>query len=435
MAARERTTDPKQTMTETETNSESESDELPVQYVDIERARERLDDDTVVKQTPVEVSTSLGNLVDAEVHLKMEHLQWTGSFKTRGAYNKISQDVANGVTEFIAASAGNHAQGVALAATKCGADSTIYMPVDAPQAKVDATRSYGATVELVGKDFQETMAHAQAAVEDSDAEFVHAYDDTDIIAGQGTLGTEMYHDCPDVDTVIVPIGGGGLISGVSTAMKHLSPETRVVGVQATGAETVHESLDKGIPVTLEEVDTIADGIATGGISETTLRIIQENVDEVVTVTDTEIAQAILFLMERAKQVVEGAGAASVAALLSDDLDVTDETVMPLLCGGNLDMTQLQTVLVHALTQRKQRIRLRVRIDDRPGKMEDLSGIIADQGANIHDVRHDRSVEDLEVGEAYLVFTVETSGAEHAASIVDAIEAEEYSVDDVTRATA
>jgi len=278
------------------------------------------------------------------------------------------------------------------------------------------------------------MAHAQAAVEDSDAAFVHAYDDLDIIAGQGTLGAEMYHDRPDADTVIVPIGGGGLISGVSTAIKHLSPETRVVGVQATGAETVHESLDKGMPVTLDEVDTIADGIATGGISETTLSIIQANVDEVVTVTDTEIAKAILLLLKRAKQVVEGAGAASVAALLSDDLDVAGETVMPLLCGGNLDMTQLQTVLVHALTQRKQRIRLRVRIDDRPGKMEEISGIIADQGANIHNVRHDRSVADLEVGEAYLVFTVETAGAEHAASIVDAIENEDYSVEDVTRST-
>ena len=428
------------TTSESESGSGSENDpdaaeshQLPVSYVDIERARERLDDDSVVKQTPVERSTSLGDFVDAEVYLKMEHLQWTGSFKTRGAYNKISQDVADGTEEFIAASAGNHAQGVALAATKCGADSTIYMPEDAPQTKVDATRGYGATVELVGKDFQETMAHAQSAVEDTDAAFVHAYDDVDIIAGQGTLGAEMYHDCPDADTVIVPIGGGGLISGVSTAIKHLSPDTRVVGVQATGAETVHESLDKGIPVTLDSVDTIADGIATGGISEATLRIIQANVDEVVTVSDTRIARAILLLMERAKQVVEGAGAASVAALLSDDLDVSGERVMPLLCGGNLDMTQLQTVLVHALTQRKQRIQLRVHIDDRPGQMSTLSGIIAEQGANIFDVRHDRAVENLEVGDAYLVFTVETSGAEHAASIVDAIEQHGYGVADVTQA--
>jgi threonine dehydratase len=407
-----------------------DGDDLPVTYRDIERARERLDDDSVVKETPVERSTSLGSFVDAEVYLKMEHLQWTGSFKTRGAYNKIRQDVDRGVDAFVAASAGNHAQGVALAASTCGADATIYMPEDAPQAKVDATRGYGATVELVGKDFQETMSAAQSAVEGTDAEFVHAFDDPDIIAGQGTLGTEMYHDCPDVDTVVVPIGGGGLISGVSTAVKHLSPETRVIGVQATGAETVHESLDKGMPVTLDEVDTIADGIATGGISETTLRIIRANVDEVVTVTDTEIARAILLLLERAKQVVEGAGAASVAAVLSDDVDVADETVMPLLCGGNLDMTRLQTVLIHALTARQQLVRLRIRIDDRPGKLEEIAGIIADYGANIHDVRHDRSVDDLEIGDAYLVFRVETSGAEHAAAIVDAVEAADYSVENI-----
>lgn len=405
--------------------------DLPVQYADIEQAHERLDDNSVVKETPVERSTSLGEFVGGEVYLKMEHLQWTGSFKTRGAYNKVWQDVERGVDQFIAASAGNHAQGVALAATTCRANSTIYMPENAPQAKVDATRDYGATVELVGKNFQETMAHATSVAEETDAEFVHAYDDTDIIAGQGTLGIEMYEDCPDVDTIVVPIGGGGLISGISTAFKHLSPETRVVGVQATGAETVHESLDKGAPVTREEVDTIADGIATGGVSQPTLSIIQRNVDEIVTVSDSQIAQAILLLLERAKQVVEGAGAASVAAILSDDLDVTDETVMPLLCGGNLDMTMLRTVLVHALTERQQIMRLRVRIDDQPGKMSDISGIVADYGANIHDVRHDRSVDHLNVGEAYLVFTVETSGAEHAASIIDGIEAAGYSVENIT----
>ena len=412
--------------------SDTDPAEPAVTYADIERARERLDDDTVVKQTPVERSSSLDDLTGGEVYLKMEHLQWTGSFKTRGAYNKIVQDVGRGVDEFVAASAGNHAQGVALAATKCGVESTIFMPTTAPQANVDATRDYGATVELVGKDFQETMTSAQSAVEGTDAEFVHAYDDTDIIAGQGTLGSEMYHDNPDTDTVVVPIGGGGLISGVSTAIKHLSPETRVVGVQATGASTVHESLDKGIPVTLDEVDTIADGIATGGISETTLRIIQSNVDEVVTVTDTEIASAILLLMERAKQVVEGAAAASVAAILSDDLDVSGETVMPLLCGGNLDMTQMREVLIHALTQRQQLLQLRVRIDDHPGVMEEISGVIAQQGANIHDVRHERSVDDLEIGEAYLVFNVETSGAEHASSIIRAIRGAGYPVDNVAQ---
>jgi threonine dehydratase len=411
----------------------SGSRDRPIQYEDIERAHERLDDETVVKRTPVERSTSLGELVGGDVNLKMEHLQWTGSFKTRGAYNKIKQDVQSGVDEFVAASAGNHAQGVALAATKCGAESTIVMPNTAPQAKVDATREYGATVELVGQDFQDAMAYARKqTAHTDDIEFVHAYDDRDIVAGQGTLGVEMCEDCPDIDTVVVPIGGGGLISGVATAMKHLSPETRVVGVQAVGAETVHESLDKGVPVQLDEVDTIADGIATGGISDLTLDTIEAHVDEVVTVTDTEISRAILILLERAKQVVEGAAAASVAAILSDDLDVRDETVMPVLCGGNLDMTMLKTVIVHALSEREQFLQLRVRIDDLPGEMATISGVIADHGANIRSVRHDRSVEDLSIGEANLVFEVETSGVEHARSIVESVESEGYSVEKMNR---
>ena len=399
-----------------------------VEFSDIEAARDRLDNESVVKHTPVERSTSLGELTGSDVFLKMEHLQWTGSFKTRGAYNKIAQLAAAGETErVVAASAGNHAQGVALAATTLGVESTIVMPEAAPQAKVDATRGYGATVELVGQDFQEAMTHAQGLVEDDATAFVHAYDDPAIVAGQGTLGVEMCEDCADVDTVVVPIGGGGLISGIATAFSELSPETRVVGVQAEGAATVPESLDKGIPATLDSVDTIADGIATGGISELTLSLIEQHVDEVVTVTDGEIARAILLLLERAKQVVEGAGAASVAALLSEDLNVGDETVLALLCGGNLDMTMLRTVLIHALTDREQILRLRVRITDRPGEMGAVSSIIADHDANIRHVRHDRSVPELDVGEAYLVFEIETSGTGHARNVIRSIRDHGYEV--------
>ena len=399
-----------------------------VAFEDIEAARERIDDETVVKHTPVERSTSLDDLTGGEVHLKMEHLQWTGSFKTRGAYNKIARLVdEDGADRVVAASAGNHAQGVALAATTLGVDATIVMPKTAPQTKVDATRGYGASVELVGQDFQEAMDHAQGLVSGGDAEFVHAYDDPAIVAGQGTLGVEMYEDLPEVDVVVVPIGGGGLISGIATAFAELSPETKVVGVQAEGASTVPDSLDKGVPVTLDSVDTIADGIATGGVSDLTLSLIEEHVDRVVTVTDGEIARAVLFLLERAKQVVEGAGAASVAALLDDDFDVSGQTVMPLLCGGNLDMTMLQTVLVHALTDREQILRLRVRIDDRPGKMEEVSGLIADHDANIQTVRHDRSAPELDVGEAHLVFQVETAGAGHARALIRSIRDRGYEV--------
>ena len=405
-----------------------------VTFGDIEAAGENLDDPSVVKRTPTERSTSLERMTGArEVHLKLEHLQWTGSFKTRGAYNKIRSCLAERpVEEVVAASAGNHAQGVALAATKLGVDSTIVMPRNAPQTKVDATREYGATVELVGQDFRAAMAYAEDLVSGDDVEFIHAFDDPAIVAGQGTLGVEMHEDLPEVDTVIVPIGGGGLISGIATAFGELSPETRIVGVQAEGAATVPDSLDKGIPQTMDSVDTIADGIATGGISELTLSIIQRRVDSVVTVTDSEIAEAVLVLMERAKQVVEGAGAASVAAVRSDDLDVSGETVMPLLCGGNLDMTMLRAVLIHALTRRKQMLRLRVRITDQPGMMAELSGIIADHDANIHTVRHDRAVEGLNVGEAYLVFEVETNGAGHAANIIDAIMEHGYEVNVVNR---
>uniref|UniRef100_UPI003AAA611D threonine ammonia-lyase n=1 Tax=Halorubrum sp. DTA98 TaxID=3402163 RepID=UPI003AAA611D len=324
-----------------------------------------------------------------------------------------------------------HRDGSDRAATTLGVESTIVMPKTAPQTKIDATRGYGATVELVGRDFQAATEYAKELVAESDAEFVHAFDDPAIVAGQGTLGLEMIEDVPAADTVIVPIGGGGLISGIATAFAERRPETRIVGVQAEGAATVHDSLAKGTPRTLDSVDTIADGIATGGISDLTLSIIEEHVDEVVTVTDAAIADAILLLMERAKQVVEGAGAASVAALISDDLDVTDERVVALLCGGNLDMTMLMEVVIHAMTRRKQILRLRIHIDDRPGKMEHISGVIADCGANIQTVRHDRGITDLSVGEAYLVFQVETSGAEQAAEIVDSIAEQGYDVDIVS----
>ncbi|MFC6991859.1 threonine ammonia-lyase [Haladaptatus sp. GCM10025707] len=402
---------------------------VSIELGDIQAARERFDDEAVVRHTPVETSRSLSRMSGADVHLKMEHLQRTGSFKTRGAYNKLKQvAAAGGVTRVVAASAGNHAQGVALAATKVGIDSTIVMPKNAPQAKIDATRDYGGDVELHGSNFPEAMTYARTLTQADDTIFVHAYDDPDIAAGQGTIGLEIYEDLPDVDTVIVPIGGGGLIGGISTALKALDSDIRVVGVQADSASTVPESLDKGGPHSIDHPNTIADGIATGGISQLTYELIEAHVDEVITVSDDEISNGILILLERAKQLVEGAGAVSIAALLSDKLDVEGETVVPLLCGGNIDMSMLQTVLTHALTERCQLLRLRVKIEDQPGKMTEISGIIAEQGANIRDVRHDRAVDDLRVGEAYLVFQVVTSGTEHAESIRGAIEGAGYEVE-------
>jgi threonine dehydratase len=402
-----------------------------VTLADIEAARARFDDPAIVRQTPIETNRSLSEMSGADVRLKMEHLQRTGSFKTRGAYNKLKQEAERGSDRHVvAASAGNHAQGVALAATTVGLDSTIVMPENAPQAKVDATRGYGATVELHGATFGEAMARAEAMGEEPENLFVHAYDDPAIVAGQGTLGLEMAEQVPDADTVIVPIGGGGLIGGVSTALSTLDDDVRVIGVQADLAATVPDSLQKGVPVDEESPKTIADGIATGSVSELTLGLIEAHVDRVVTVSDDDIARSILVVLERAKQLIEGAGAASVAALLSDAVDVEGETVVPLLCGGNIDMSMLQTVLTHALTDRSQLLRLRIRIRDQPGEMGRISGIIGERGANIRTVRHDRAVGDLEVGDAYLVFQVVTSGEGHATNVMSAIEDAGYEVERV-----
>ncbi|MHC3437449.1 threonine ammonia-lyase [Natrialbaceae archaeon A-gly3] len=401
---------------------------MTVTLTDIEQARAQLDDKSVVQQTPVDTSRSLEVETGAAVHLKMEHLQRTGSFKVRGAYNKLRRVAESDcdATRAVAASAGNHAQGVALAATKTGLESTIVMPKSASQAKIDATAGYGATVELHGYDFRDAMTYAKSIVDD-DSLFVHAYDDPEIVAGQGTLGLEILEQVPDVQTVVVPIGGGGLISGIATAIGEQSPETRVIGVQAEGAATVPQSLDKGHPQSVETVQTIADGIATGGISRLTYELIDEYVDEIVTVSDTEISEAILFLLERTKQMVEAAGATSVAAICSDEVDVEGETVVPVLSGGNLGLTDLQTVLTHGLTYRDQLVRLRVRITDEPGKMAHISETIASHDVNIRDVKHDRSVKELNVGDAYLDFRIETNGVDQTNRVIESLRAEGYTV--------
>ncbi|TYL37963.1 threonine ammonia-lyase [Natronococcus pandeyae] len=398
---------------------------------DIDDAARRFDDPDIVQPTPVEYSRTLSERTGGEVHLKMEHLQRTGSFKTRGAYRKLlTLSERDDVGEVIAASAGNHAQGVALAATKTGIPATIVMPTTAPQSKIEATEGYGANVVLEGLDFGAAVDHARTLADRDGTAFVHAFDDPDIVAGQGTVALEIVEDVPDVDTVVVPIGGGGLIAGIGAALAEYAPDVRIVGVQAESAATVPESLDKGEPLDIDDPNTIADGIATGGTSSLTLDLIDEHVDQVVTVSDAEIASGVVLLLERAKQLVEGAGAAPVAALLSDRLDVADETVVPVLSGGNLDMSMLQTLLTHELTSRSQLIRLRVRIDDEPGKMAQLSTCIAERGANIRTVHHYRANDSLSVGEAYLVFLVETSGASHASGIIETIEDEGYDVERV-----
>ncbi|MFW5934663.1 MAG: threonine ammonia-lyase [Halolamina sp.] len=403
---------------------------MTVSLADVQAARERIEGVERMRETPVRQSATLGETVGADVWLKLEHFQKTGSFKPRGAYNCISRIADRGEAErVVAASAGNHAQGVAFAATECGLDSLVFMPETAPQAKIDATRGYGATVELRGDTFADAMAAAQERAGEPGTAFVHAYDDADVIAGQGTLGLELLEQIPDLDTVVVPIGGGGLISGVATAMQAAEHDVRVVGVQAEAAATAPQSLQKGEPVENETPDTIADGIATGSLSDQTFEIIQERVDEVEIVDDTEIANATLWLLERTKQMVEGAAAASVAPLLSGELDV-DGTVAPLLCGGNIDIATLQDVLTRALVDRRQFVTIRIRIDDRPGVLGELASLIGKHDTNIRDVRHDRSEQGLPVGEADIVARLTTPSEAAIERIVEDIEDAGYTVRDV-----
>jgi threonine dehydratase len=406
---------------------------MTVSLEDVRTARERLADAEGIRETPVMRNETLSERVDADVWLKLEQFQKTGSFKPRGAYNRISElaasEDADDIEQVVAASAGNHAQGVAYAATERGMDSLIFMPETAPQAKIDATEGYGATVELRGETFAEAMAAAQARADDPGNAFVHAYDDPDVIAGQGTLGLELLEQVPDVDTVVVPIGGGGLISGVATAMLAADHDVRVVGVQAEDAATAPQSLRKGEPVENENPNTIADGIATGSLSDRTFEIIEERVDEVVTVDDTEIANATLWLLERTKQLVEGAAATSVAPLLSEELEV-DGTVVPLLCGGNIDIATLQDVLTRALVDRRQFVTLRIRIDDQPGVLGELASLVGEHDTNIRSVRHDRSEQGLPVGEADIVMRVTTPGQAAIEGIIADIEDAGYRVRDV-----
>ncbi len=401
---------------------------MTITITDIERARRRLDDPSIVRQTPVETNRSLNSVTDAIVHLKMEHLQRTGSFKIRGAYNKLTRTAEEGSTAstVVAASAGNHAQGVALAANTIGFDATVVMPKNAPQAKIDATASYGAAVELHGDSFREAMEYARSLTGQSDI-FVPAYDDPLIVAGQGTVGLEIIEQVPEVDTVLVPVGGGGLISGIATAIADRAPDTRVVGVQAEGAATVAQSLKKGKPQYRDDVRTIADGIATGGISPLTYELIDTHVDSVVTVSDAEITEALLYLLERSKQLVEAAGATTVAAMCSSQLDISGETVVPVLSGGNVALRDLQRVLTHGLTDRNQLVQLRVRIVDGPGEMAKISKTIGEYDANIQNVHHERAAKDLAVGEAYLDFRIETTGRDQTKRIVEAIGDDGYEV--------
>ena len=399
-----------------------------ISLADIEAARERVD--SVARHTPLERSRTFSEMTDADVHLKLENFQRTGAFKIRGATNRIATLPPKArEAGVVTASAGNHAQGVALAAERAGVDATVVMPKFAPVSKVKATRGYGASVRLEGVDYDEAQAYAHQLEREEGRTYVHAFDDPVVMAGQGTLGLEIVDDCPDLDTVVVPIGGGGLISGVAVAVKERLGDVRVVGVQAEGAASAAASLSAGEIREIEGVDTIADGIATRSIGEEPFAVMREYVDEVVTVDDREIALALTLLLERSKTLVEGAGAVALAATLSEAFDYDDdETIVAALCGGNIDLNRLGTVVRRGLVQMGRYLKITVDLKDRPGELERVSSIVARAGANVYAVHHDRTSRDVAVNAAELELELETDDAEHAASIVEELEADGYEVE-------
>ena len=389
-------------------------------------ARERLKD--VAVTTPLDRSRALSTVIDGEVFVKCENLQRTGSFKIRGAYNRISRlsepERAAGV---VAASAGNHAQGVALAASLSGIRSTVFMPSSASLPKVEATERYGAEVILEGSDFGDAFEAATRRAEETGGTFVHPFDHPHVIAGQGTIGLEICEQLDGVRTIVVPIGGGGLISGISAAVKQLHPKTKVIGVQAAGAAAFPPSLAKGAPVRLEHMSTIADGIAANEPGQLTFTHVRDLVDEVVVVSDDAIAEALLFAIERMKLVLEPSGAAGIAALLNHSAEF-EPPVTVVLSGGNIDPLLLLRVIRFGLSAAGRYFAFHTRIADRPGELRRLLDFIADEGANIVGVDHHREGVAVHLGEVDVSLQIETRGSEHIEQLLAVLAREGYSVE-------
>ncbi|RCU46562.1 threonine ammonia-lyase [Haloplanus salinus] len=399
-----------------------------ISYEDVLDARDRVAG--VARHTPLEYSFAFSDMTGADVHLKLENFQRTGAFKIRGAINRIAtlSDEAK-EAGVVTASAGNHAQGVALAATRAGVDSKIVMPEHAPVSKVKATERYGGEAILHGQDYSDAQTEAHRIERAEGRTYVHAFDDEMVMAGQGTIGLEIVEDCPEVETVIVPIGGGGLISGIATAVKASDPDVRVIGVQAEGASSAAESLRKGEIYERESVETIADGIATRRIGDRTFEVIRDRVDEVVTVDDESIAIALTYLLEREKALAEGAGAISLAALLSGAIEYEEgEVIVPALCGGNIDLNMLTTVVMRGLVATGRYLRFRTILKDQPGALVELGQIIADLRANITAFHHDRTSRDVAMNDARVELEVETRGPDHVDELLSSLRDQGYEVE-------
>jgi threonine dehydratase len=410
------------------TDTTQEAGTLPVTIANIWQAHEFLK--PLLHHTPLTPSRTLRKMTGADIYLKSEHLQRSGSFKVRGASYKISrltpEQCRYGV---IAASAGNHAQGVAIAAAQRHIPCTIVMPEGAPLAKVTATQEYGATVVLHGGTYDDAYQHSLEIQQATGATFIPAFDDPDVIAGQGTLGLEMLNDLPEADAIVVPIGGGGLISGIAIAARALKPDITIIGVQADGSGSCYASLKAGTVETLPAVSTIADGIAVKSPGKLTFSIIQQLVDEVVLVKDEAIINAVLLLMERCKMLVEGAGAAGLAALLSGTVNLQGKKVLVPLTGGNIDINLVGRFIEHGLAGAGRYFVIHTRLKDRPGELMRMLATISDMRINIIDVRHQRISNRLPIMEREESIAMETRDREQCEELLRRLRAEGYMVEE------
>lgn len=394
---------------------------------DVVKAKERLSN--VVHNIPLEKCSRFSELTGANVYVKWENRQKTGSFKVRGAYNKISK--LKSLKEFnsvVASSAGNHAQGVAYGARENNLQATIVMPRSTPIAKVLATENYGAKVELYGDCYDEAHERAIEIQKQTGAEFIEPFNDEDVIAGQGTLGLEIINDLEDIDTIVVPVGGGGLLAGIAYTVKSLKPSVRIIGVQASKADALVQSFHAKELIKMNEIFTIADGIAVKEPGDITFNLIKDYVDDMVTVTDEEIASTIIELIERTKQIVEPAGATSLTALLNNRIkDIKGKNVVCLLSGGNIDVSFISKIIEKGLINRGRQISFSLLLLDAPGGLERIAGLIASENANITSVRYDRTRAEIHINEVILHITCEVSGKEHGDKLVDKLRKSGYSL--------
>ena len=397
---------------------------MDVSLVEIKQAKQRIRD--FIYFSPCQQSAALSEMTGQQVYLKLDNLQRTGAFKERGALNRIlllsEDEKRRGV---IAASAGNHAQAVAYHATQRGVLARIVMPLMTPLVKTSATRGFGADVILHGANYDEACHEALRICDLEGLTFIHPFDDYAVINGQGTIGLELLEQVQGLEAVVVPIGGGGLISGVACALKESNPKIRVVGVQTERLPSMVRAIENGGPVTLPAEATIADGIAVRRAGDLTVPVVQRYVDEIVTVDEEEIANAILVLLEREKTLAEGAGAVALAALLQKKTSLNGQRTAVLVCGGNIDVSLLARIIERGLVKDGRRVRIRVHLADRPGALHQLTKILSDQRANIVETLNNRAYYGVNLGDTVIDITLETRGAAHITAIANALEEEGY----------